>query len=100
MSLAAAVTADSSCGDFSAFLVNFESNKDYQLEHTKWPVSGREHPDYFSHLRSYFEQLNLGYLEIRKKYDLHIWEGFMCHRCAYMQLECDIDREVREVTAA
>lgn len=38
MSLAAAVTADSSCGDFSAFLVNFESNKDYQLEHTKWPV--------------------------------------------------------------
>jgi hypothetical protein len=60
-----------------------------------WPVAGREHPDYFTHLRAYFEKLNLGYLEIREKYDLRIWEGFMCHRCAYMQLECDIDREVR-----
>jgi len=38
ISLAAAVTADSSCGDFPAFLALFESNKDYQLEHTKWPL--------------------------------------------------------------
>lgn len=39
-SLAAASSsaAADSCGDFSAFLVNFESNKNYQLEHTKWPL--------------------------------------------------------------
>lgn len=59
-----------------------------------WPVAGRERPGYFSHLRTYFEQLNLGYLAIRDRYDLHFWDGFMCHRCAYMQLECDIERDV------
>ncbi len=57
-----------------------------------WPVGGRDHPDYLSRLRSYFERLALGYRAIREKYDLHIWDGFMCHHCAYMQLECDIDR--------
>lgn len=57
-----------------------------------WPVGGRDHPDYLSRLRQYFETLNLGYHAIRQKYQLRIWEGFMCHRCAAMQLECDIDR--------
>lgn len=23
---------------------------------------------------------------------LAIWDGFICHRCAYMQIECDVDR--------
>jgi hypothetical protein len=58
-----------------------------------WPVGGRDHPDYMSRLRSYFERLSLGYQELREKYQLRIWDGFMCQRCAYMQLECDIDRE-------
>ena len=57
-----------------------------------WPLAGRNHPDYMSNLRNYFEQLNLGYYEIRRRFGLRIWEGFMCHRCAYMQLECDVDR--------
>ena len=57
-----------------------------------WPVGGRDHPDYLNNLRSYFEKLNLAYWRLREKYDLHIWAGFMCHRCAYMQLECDVDR--------
>lgn len=57
-----------------------------------WPLGGRDHPEYFSRLRSYFEKLNLSYYDIRRKYDLSIGEGFMCHRCAYMQIECDIDR--------
>ena len=57
-----------------------------------WPVGGRDHPEYFSRLRAYFERLNLQYHKIRQEQDLHIWDGFMCHRCAYMQLECDIDR--------
>jgi hypothetical protein len=57
-----------------------------------WPVGGRDHPDYLSRLKSYFERLVLGYEALRRKYDLHIWDGFMCHRCAYMQLECDVDR--------
>jgi hypothetical protein len=57
-----------------------------------WPVGGRDHPEYFSRLRSYFERLNLEYQRIRQQQDLQIWDGFMCHRCAYMQMECDIDR--------
>lgn len=57
-----------------------------------WPVGGRDHPDYLSRLKSYFERLTLGYQAIRREYDLHIWNGFMCHQCAYMQLECDVDR--------
>jgi len=57
-----------------------------------WPVGGRDHPEYLSRLRSYFERLSLGYQALREKYQLRIWDGFMCHRCAYMQLECDVDR--------
>ncbi len=57
-----------------------------------WPVGGREHPDYMNRLRSYFETLNLRYHALRKQYGLDISEGFMCHRCAFMQMECDIDR--------
>lgn len=57
-----------------------------------WPVGGQDHPEYFSRLRSYFERLNLEYHDIRQQHDLHIWHGFMCHRCAYMQMECDMDR--------
>lgn len=57
-----------------------------------WPVGGRNHPEYFSRLKSYFQTLNEHYFNIRRKYGLSIWDGFMCHRCAYMQLECDVDR--------
>ena len=64
-----------------------------------WPVAGHNLPETFSILRKYFEQLNLGYAEIRKNYALQIWEGFMCHRCAYMQLECDIDLRINEEPA-
>lgn len=57
-----------------------------------WPVGGREHPEYMSRLRSYFETLSLGYHGLRQKHGLQISEGFMCHRCAFMQMECDLDR--------
>jgi len=57
-----------------------------------WPVGGRDHPEYFSRLRNYFEKLNLACHALRQQYGIGIWDGFMCHRCAYMQLECDIDR--------
>lgn len=60
-----------------------------------WPVGGRDHPEYLNRLKAYFERLTLGYQAIRRKHDLHIWDGFMCHRCAYMQLECDVDRALR-----
>ena len=56
-----------------------------------WPVAGHNLPETFSILRDYFKKLNLGYAQIRKNHALKIWDGFMCHRCAYMQLECDID---------
>ena len=59
-----------------------------------WPTGGRDHPEYFSRLQAYFDRLNLEYREIRRRNDTHIWHGFMCHRCAYMQLECDVDREM------
>jgi hypothetical protein len=57
-----------------------------------WPVGGRDHPDYLNRLKSYFKRLVLGYQAIRQAHGLHIWDGFMCHQCAYMQLECDVDR--------
>jgi len=57
-----------------------------------WPTGGRDHPDYFSRLRHYFERLNLGYKAIRDRQGLAIADSFACHRCAYMQLECDVDR--------
>lgn len=59
-----------------------------------WPVGGRGHPEYLPRLKAFFETLNVAYHNIRRKYGLEIWEGFMCHKCAYMQLECDIDRGV------
>jgi hypothetical protein len=57
-----------------------------------WPVGGRDHPHYFDNLKAYFETLNLGYWHIRRRLGLTIWDGFMTHRSAYMQLECDLDR--------
>ena len=57
-----------------------------------WPIGGKNHPDYMSRLRSFLERLNIAYAGIREKNGLVISDKFMCHRCAYMQLECDIDR--------
>jgi hypothetical protein len=61
-----------------------------------WSVGGKERPDYQSSLRKFFETLTSGYREIREQTGLLVWEGFLCHRCAYMQLECDVDRVVAE----
>ena len=57
-----------------------------------WPVGGHEHPDYLSNLKGYFEKLCSGYASIREQHNLSFHPDFMCHRCAYMQVECDIDR--------
>lgn len=57
-----------------------------------WPSGGRQRPDYHARIRSYFETLSAGYQAIRQRHGLAVSEGFMCHRCAYMQLECDLDR--------
>jgi hypothetical protein len=65
-----------------------------------WPVGGKDHPDYMTRLRAYFERLSVGYRAIREKYDLQIWDGFMTHRSAYMQLECDMDREAVKQSGA
>jgi hypothetical protein len=65
-----------------------------------WPVGGRDHPDYLDRLRTYFARLNLGYKAIRDREGLEIADTFMCHRCAYMQLECDIDRAEETVVHA
>jgi len=58
-----------------------------------WPLGGRDHPDYLGNLVAYFERLNLGYWDIRQRHGLTIWDGFMTHRSAYMQIECDLDRQ-------
>ncbi len=57
-----------------------------------WPVGGRDRSDYHSNIRHYFETLVSGYRDVRKRHGLEVDPGFMCHRCAYMQLECDMDR--------
>jgi hypothetical protein len=59
-----------------------------------WPAGGKERSDYQARLRNFFEKLAREYQDIRKKKDLQVWDGFMCHRCAYMQLECDVDRTI------
>jgi len=58
-----------------------------------WPSGGRDRPDYHARIRNYFEALNLGYQRIRDRHGLKFAPGFMCHRCAYMQIECDLDRQ-------
>ena len=65
-----------------------------------WPVGGRQRADYHVRIRSYFEALSAGYREIRQRHGLAISDGFMCHRCAYMQLECDLDRSASEEAVA
>ena len=57
-----------------------------------WPMGGKERSDYQSRLRNFFERLAREYQDVRQEMGLQIWDGFMCHRCAYMQLECDMDR--------
>ncbi len=64
-----------------------------------WPVGGRQRPDYHARIRSYFETLTAGYAEIRRRHGLAVADSFMCHRCAYMQLECDVDRLAAAVAA-
>jgi hypothetical protein len=59
-----------------------------------WPTGGKGRADYQSRLRHFFEQLAVEYKDIRREHGLTIWDGFMCHRCAYMQLECDVERSV------
>jgi hypothetical protein len=59
-----------------------------------WPTGGKGRADYQSRLRHFFEQLAVEYKDIRREHGLTIWDGCMCHRCAYMQLECDVERSV------
>lgn len=61
-----------------------------------WPIGGKNHPDYMDRLRNFFERLNVAYADIRAEHGLTISDRFMCHRCAYMQLECDMDRQHKE----
>jgi hypothetical protein len=65
-----------------------------------WPRPGRDYPEHLQNLRSYFTRLQLGYHEIRRARGIELWEGFMCHRCAYMQIECDIERGLAADEAA
>jgi len=64
-----------------------------------WPPPGRDLPEHLGTLRAFFERLQLGYHEIRHAEGLEIWEGFMCHRCAFMQLECDLEHALRSETS-
>ena len=59
-----------------------------------WPAGGKHRPDYHTRIRAYFEALCTGYQQLRQQHGLQVSDGFMCHRCAYMQLECDLDRQL------
>jgi hypothetical protein len=60
-----------------------------------WPAGGKTHPQYLSRLRSYFETVNQAYQNIRRQHGLSFSPEFVCHRCSYMQIECDLDRAAR-----
>lgn len=62
-----------------------------------YPTGGKDRRDYQSRLRNFFETLAVEYQAIRRESGLEIWDGFMCNRCAYMQLECDMDRAAEAV---
>lgn len=57
-----------------------------------WPLWGATHPERLGPLRDYFVKLNEGYHALRGELGVTVNTDFMCHRCAYMQLECDLDR--------
>jgi hypothetical protein len=57
-----------------------------------WPSPGRDLPVPVPVLRDYFERLHTGYHALRRAAGLRVWEGFMSHRSAFMQVECDFDR--------
>ena len=61
-----------------------------------YPVGGKDRSDYESRLRNFFEHVAINYRDIRRESGLEVWDGFMCHRCAYMQLECDLDRQGKD----
>lgn len=64
-----------------------------------WPVGGRDRPGFHTSIHRYFDTLVGGYRDIRRRHGLAVDPGFTCHRCAYMQLECDIDRLAEAVPA-
>lgn len=47
--------------------------------------------DSLSSFHDYFLRLNIEQFKLRKRYDLTFPNEFVCHRCTYMQLECDFD---------
>jgi len=65
-----------------------------------WPLWGATHPERLGVLRDYFVRLNEGYHALRRDLGIHLNTDFMCHRCAYMQLEHDLDRHGPAATPA
>jgi hypothetical protein len=57
-----------------------------------WPPPGRDLSEHLRALRDFFARLQLAYHDIRRRHGVDIWEGFLTHRGAYMQIECDLDR--------
>lgn len=57
-----------------------------------WPLQERGSEKLLSSLRSYFAELHLRAERLRRERNSRFNEIFMCHRCSYMQLECDLDR--------
>ena len=58
----------------------------------QWPfpdISAKDYPLDF--VLDYFLRLNRAQSGLRKKYKLAFPNDFVCHRCTYMQLECDFD---------
>ena len=62
----------------------------------QWPpTSITLEDDMLSFFQDYFLRLNMEQFKLRKKYNLTFPNNFVCHRCTYMQLECDFDHFCR-----
>lgn len=62
------------------------------LYSVQWPPAAPStEDDPLGFIQDYFLKLNIQEFKLRKRYNLTFPNEFVCHRCTYMQLECDFD---------
>ncbi len=86
--------------DYDQALANSVTGARWMMEHgitpvysLFWPFGVEKIPHRLRVLRQYFQELNQETMKIRKETGLSVRGAFMCERCAYMQLESDLEMD-------